>query len=409
MSRSSSETPSPEQPQNRTGVPQGHHLHALLTGGADALEQLLPGFADGLVEAGAVPVRLPTDMLWLNPRGWVRPFDRGYPMLSASRSLIEWRTRTLVRRNVGITILDRRNVIELQLSDDRRRVTGVTISAGDEPTSVEQLDADLVVDAAGRRSRLPDWLERLGFQRPAETRIDAHLSYATRIYRRPPRDAVWKAIYLHQPPDSARMGIMFPIEGHRWIVTLQGAGGDRPPTSDDGYAEFAASLRSPAIFEAISGAEPLTDAVVWANTANVRRHYDDVALPDRLLVGARTAVALQRPTLDGFTGRMQKAVAKVGDGAWMIATGDDLRFPDTTGLKPSRLTRLQHRYLDRALATATVDETVMDAVLQAFMLLAPPTVLFRPSIVARSLRLGGEPNTEPPTTVTSGGLTTAVA
>ena len=43
----------------------------------------------------------------------------------------------------------------------------------------------------------------------------------------------------------------------------------------------------------------------------------------------------------------------------MIATGDDLRFPGTTGPKPSRLTRFQHRYLDRALAAATVDETVM--------------------------------------------------
>jgi 2-polyprenyl-6-methoxyphenol hydroxylase-like FAD-dependent oxidoreductase len=161
-----------------------------------------------------------------------------------------------------------------------------------------------------------------------------------------------------------------------------------------------------------------------------------VHLPDRLLVvgdsacafnpvygqgmtvGAKTGVALdeqlerhrqKRPTLDGFTRRMQKAVAKVGQGPWMIATGDDLRFPDTTGPTPSRLTRFQHRYLDRALAAATVDETVMDAVLQAFMLLAPPTVLFRPSIVARALRFGGEPNTEPPTTATSEPLAAAVA
>jgi 2-polyprenyl-6-methoxyphenol hydroxylase-like FAD-dependent oxidoreductase len=427
----------PEQPQNRPGVPQGQHLHVLLTGGANALEELLPGFGDGLLEAGAVPVHLPTDMLWLNPRGWVRPFDPRYPMLSASRSLIEWQARTLVSRNAGITILDRRNVIELRLSDDRRRVTGVTISGGDEPTCVEQVDADLVVDAGGRRSRLPDWLDRLGFQRPAETRIDAHLSYATRIYRRPPIDAGWKAIYLQaQPPESSRMGILFPIEGDRWILTLQGAGDDRPPTSEDGFADFVASLRSPAIYEAISGAEPLTDAVGWANTANLRRHYDRAQLPDRLLavgdsacafnpvygqgmtIGAQTAVALheqlerhrrERPTLDGFTRQMQNAVAKVGEGAWMIAIGDDLRFPDTTGPKPSRLTRFQHRYLDRALAAATVDETVMDAVLQAFMLLAPPTVLFRPSIVARALRLGGEPNTEPPTTVTSEAMTAAVA
>jgi 2-polyprenyl-6-methoxyphenol hydroxylase-like FAD-dependent oxidoreductase len=427
----------PDQPQNRPGVPQGQHLHVLLTGGANALEQLLPGFADGLLGAGAVPVRLPTDMLWLNPRGWVRPFEPRYPMLSASRSLIEWHTRTLVRRNVGVTILDRRNVIELRLSDGRQRVVGVTISGGDESTSIEQLDADLVVDAAGRRSRLPDWLERLGFQRPVETRIDPHLSYATRIYHRPPIDSGWKAVYLQaRPPESSRMGILFPIEGDRWIVTLQGAGGDRPPTSEDGFAEFAASLRSPAIYEAISGAEPLTDAVGWASTANVRRHYDRVQLPDRLLVfgdsacafnpvygqgmtiGALTAVALheqlerhrrKRSSLDGVTRKMQKGVAKVGEGAWMIATGDDLRFPGTTGPKPSRLTRFQHRYLDRALAAATVDETVMDAVLQAFMLLAPPTVLFRSSIVARSLRLGDEPNTEPPMTVDSEAMTTAVA
>jgi 2-polyprenyl-6-methoxyphenol hydroxylase-like FAD-dependent oxidoreductase len=427
----------PEQPENRPGVPQGQHLHVLLTGGANALERLMPGFSDGLLEAGAIPVTLPTDMLWLNPRGWVRPFDPRYPMLSASRSLIEWHTRTLVSRNPGVTILDRRNVIELRLSDDRRRVTGVTISGGDDPTSIDDLDADLVVDATGRRSRLPERLDRLGFQRPAETRIDAHLSYATRIYRRPPVDAGWKAVYLQaRPPESSRMGILFPIEGDRWILTLQGAGGDRPPTSEDGFAEFAASLRSPAIHEAIAGAEPLTDAVAWANTANVRRHYDQVQLPDRLLVvgdsacafnpvygqgmtvGAQTAVALdeqlerhrqKRPTLDGFTKRMQKAVAKVGDGPWMIATGDDLRFPDTTGPKPSRVTRFQHRYLDRALAAATVDETVMDAVLQAFMLLAPPTVLFRPSIVSRALRFGGEPNTQPPPTATSETLTAAVA
>jgi hypothetical protein len=93
---------------------------------------------------------------------------------------------------------------------------------------------------------------------------------------------------------------------------------------------------------------------------------------------------------------MQKVVAKIGDPAWMIATGDDLRFPGTTGGQPSWMTRVQHRYLDRVLAAATVDESVMAAMLQAYMLLAPPTVLFRPGVVARALRRGGAPNTAPP-------------
>jgi hypothetical protein len=63
--------------------------------------------------------------------------------------------------------------------------------------------------------------------------------------------------------------------------------------------------------------------------------------------------------------------------------------------------RMQHRYLDRVLAAATVDETVMAALLQAFLLLAPPTVLFRPGIVSRAWRAGGAPNPEPPMELTT--------
>jgi 2-polyprenyl-6-methoxyphenol hydroxylase-like FAD-dependent oxidoreductase len=431
----------PDNPENRAGVPQGQHLHALLSGGAEALETLLPGFAAGLLEAGAIPVQFPTDMLWLNPMGWVRRFESPHRLLSASRPLIEWQTRRMVGRTRGIRLLDRHNVVDLRLSADRRRVTGVcvasTSSDPDDRITVEPLDADLVVDATGRRSRAPDWLERLGFHRPTETKIDAHLSYATRIYRRPAHDAGWSAIYLQaQPRESSRMGILFPIEGDRWIVTLQGAAGDRPPTTHDGFAAFAATLRSPVLAEAIRRADPLTEPIGWSNTANLRRHYDRIRMPDRFLavgdsacafnpvygqgmsVAAKTAVALdvrltahlrKRRTLDGFTTRMQKVVAEVGDAPWMIATGDDLRFPDTTGPTPSPLIRLQHRYLDRVIAASTVDGTVMAAMLQVFLLLSPPTVLFRQSVVGRALRRGGAPNLEPPPGLATLGERAAVA
>ena len=70
------------------------------------------------------------------------------------------------------------------------------------------------------------------------------------------------------------MGVMFPIEGDRWIVTLQGAGGDAPPTDDGGFVGFARSLRSPILHDAIRFAEPLSPAVAFANTANRRRHFE---------------------------------------------------------------------------------------------------------------------------------------
>ena len=47
----------PERPDHRAGAPQGRHVHALLTAGQQALEQLLPGFTDGIVAAGAVTRR----------------------------------------------------------------------------------------------------------------------------------------------------------------------------------------------------------------------------------------------------------------------------------------------------------------------------------------------------------------
>ena len=70
----------------------------------------------------------------------------------------------------------------------------------------------------------------------------------------------------------------------------------------------------------------------------------------------------------------------------MIATGDDLRLPSTTGASAGLATRVQHRYLDRVMTTATNDEVVAGALMDAFFLLAPPTSLFKPSIVRRVLR-----------------------
>src|SRR3954467_7907533 len=43
----------PDDPENRRGVPQGRHTHALLSRGAQVLEELFPGFLDELVAAGA--------------------------------------------------------------------------------------------------------------------------------------------------------------------------------------------------------------------------------------------------------------------------------------------------------------------------------------------------------------------
>jgi hypothetical protein len=114
-----------------------------------------------------------------------------------------------------------------------------------------------------------------------------------------------------------------------------------------------------------------------------------VALSERL-----AAHALTHRDLDGFARPMQRVVARCGRAAWMIATGDDLRLPTTKGAKANLAVRMQHHYLDRVLAAATRDVTVLDAMIDVFFLLARPESLFRPSIVARVMRSAGAVSTE---------------
>jgi hypothetical protein len=145
------------------------------------------------------------------------------------------------------------------------------------PEPTESIMADLVVDASGRRSHTPDWLAAAGYERPTESTVDAELAYATRIYRRTGGDDAggWKAVFLQaRPPHTRRMGVVFPIEGDRWMLTLAGTNGDVPPTDEEGFLEFARGLRAPTIADTIERLEPLSPIVGYRRTENRRRHYE---------------------------------------------------------------------------------------------------------------------------------------
>ncbi|HKE74059.1 MAG TPA: tryptophan 7-halogenase [Acidimicrobiales bacterium] len=407
----------PEMPAARSGIPQARHLHALQPGGLAALERLLPGLEDELVGLGAVRVGVPRDLLWLSAAGWMQPFaGRHRTMVSASRDLIEFAVRRRVLATRGISL--RSGVEVAGLAVDTHRVIGVDLRArGGRPGDrTERLAADLVVDASGRRSPAPDWLDAAGYGRPHETLIDAELGYASRIYRRTGEDVVpgFKAIFLQaRPPHTTRMGVGFPIEGERWMLTLAGTNADFPPTDEEGFAAFARSLRAPHIADAIAGMTPVSPIAGYRRTANRRRHYEDMRLPDGFVAlgdsacafnpvygqgmsaAALTAEAVERTLADhrarhqgrlvGATRPMQKAVAKANAGAWTVATGEDLRYPQTRGGSSSTADRLVRRYLDRVVAAAATDTVVQSAFYDVIALLAEPTSLLRPAMTLRVL------------------------
>jgi 2-polyprenyl-6-methoxyphenol hydroxylase-like FAD-dependent oxidoreductase len=405
----------PTTASNRPGVPQGDHLHVVLPAGQQAIDALLPGFADELVAAGAVTVDIPSDVLLLSAAGWIDRFPARHRLISATRALIEWCTRRRVLATPGVDVIDGAAIAGLIPGWDGRRVSGIHVDDPDgRSDSRAALRADLVVDATGRRSRLPEWLDRLGFERPKETRIDASMSYASRLYRRPPGDRDWKAAFIQaKPPATGRMAVLIEVEADRLLLTVQGVAGDQPPHDETGFVDFVRSLRSPVIHETIRDAEPLSPIVGFADTVNRRRHYERLRRwPERLIaigdsacsfnpvygqgvaVAAMTAVRLDRAlarrrrNLDGLASAFRREVAGAGAAAWTIATTEDLRYPTTTGAKPTLTTRLQHGYVDRLMDAATTDEAALAAMTDVAYLVARPESLFTPRMIWRAFRPG---------------------
>ena len=186
----------PLGPEFRPGVPQSRHVHALFVRGRILLERLFPGFGAELAAAGAERLEWPADILWYGPFGWGGRARLGLVTYSSGRELLEWIVRRRLARDARVEFVDGHQVVEL-VGDRAGGVEGVVLrrhggrESLDAPTIVVR--ADLVVDASGRDSRAPRWLQLLGFQAPAETVVNAFLGYASRYYHRPPGEArPWK-------------------------------------------------------------------------------------------------------------------------------------------------------------------------------------------------------------------------
>ncbi len=142
----------------------------------------------------------------------------------------------------NVHILDGCSVTRLSMNDEH--ITGVVLRHRSGERREDELAANLVVDASGRGSRAPQWLASLGYSQVEETSVTIDVGYASRIYRCPdqlPTD--WKVlIVLGTPPDNKRAGVIFPIQGGYWMVTLAGWLRDHPPDDDAGFLEYARSL-----------------------------------------------------------------------------------------------------------------------------------------------------------------------
>jgi 2-polyprenyl-6-methoxyphenol hydroxylase-like FAD-dependent oxidoreductase len=171
----------PASGEHRKGVPHGRHVHGLHPRGREILDELFPGFTDATVAAGGVVCDVLADIR-VHLSGYaLRKERQDLPTMFTSRPFLEGQVRARVRALPNVRFLEGCTVTGLMAAQDRRRITGVRVDGpAGTPGTVE---ADLVVDATGRGSRTLARLAELGYQAPAEERIEVRLGYATRHYR----------------------------------------------------------------------------------------------------------------------------------------------------------------------------------------------------------------------------------
>lgn len=342
----------------RRCIPQGHHIHLLLTTGFRALNDLFPGFDAELLAAGALRFEVGQELRFRRRGGLKQAFDGDLSTVAVSRPTLEALVRRRVAALPNVQIRERSTVARLHV--EGARVSAVELESG------ERHPAALVIEAAGRGSRVSQWLVELGWPSPRSTQIGLGLAYASRFVRLADDPARrWKMLYVGPGADTwTRGGAIMQVEGDRAIVTLAGYCRDHPPLDDEGFDAFATSL-GPEFHATLRAAEPLTKAYRF-NVPTMQRHHFEaqrkhlvglLAVGDSLCMldpayGQGMSVAAEEVRLlrallrrgtpfDLLARPFYRGAKSIIDRAWIPTLIENFRRPGIEGKRPFGLGILQ--------------------------------------------------------------------
>ncbi len=391
----------------RKGAPHTRHAHGLHARGHLILEELFPDFTEELVAAGA-PVGDLGEMRWYFNARRMQKVHTGLVSVTPTRPVLEYHVRERVAAIPNVTYLQRHDILGLMSTQDGSRVIGARVRSRDAIGIEQELIADVVVDATGRGSRTPVWLQELGYERPVEEKVKIGLAYTTRFYKRPA--GVFEDTWSINPVASPQhpRGAFFGLSTKdTCILSLTGILGDHPPIDPEGFVEFARSLPVPDVYEGIKDAEPIDDPTSFGFPASVRRRYERLKrFPNGLLVlgdavcsfnpvygqgmsvAALEAMALREHLRKGAPvdpAAFLRDVGKAVDNPWEVAAGGDLAFPGVEGKRPLKVS-IGNAYMGRYQYAVSKDAELANGYMRVAGLMDPPTALMRPSVMLRVLR-----------------------
>lgn len=392
----------------RRGVPQSGQAHIPLARCTEILEELFPGILDELLHRG-VPTWDDGDLSRLcikylghqSIQHGTLPKTVANSLYFPSRPLLEHQVRRRLTAIPNVTVLDGHTVLGLTATEAGDRVTGVRVGAG---RTEQELDAELVVDATGRGSRTPVFLDALGYRRPPEDELVIRLTYASQSLRFRPGALPEDLILIGPEPGRPTTFACTAQEDGTVMVLVSGMTGTQPPGTREELIAFAAPFAPPHALAAWAAAEPLGEVTRYRIPSSRWRRYDRMRrFPRGLLVvgdamcsvnpiygqgmtvAAMEALVLRDCLTRGDQDRPQRffrAAAKKVRVAWQTAVGSDLALPEVEGPRPVSM-RLTNAYLDWVMTAAETDRLVSGQLARLTGMIDPPSRLLRPAFVAR--------------------------
>jgi 2-polyprenyl-6-methoxyphenol hydroxylase-like FAD-dependent oxidoreductase len=410
----------PDTAAHRTAVPQGRHLHLLMARGAAEFGALFPGLLDDMVAAGVPILRDTPDCIHFGAAGHAlgipNNLRESFTTYVPSRPHLEWQIRrhTTALPNVDIV---RRTVLSPRFDTARQRVTGVLLESADQsgedavgaPPACrgEFVAADLVVDAAGRGTRLPVWLQEWGFERPAEETIDVGIHYATHQLRIP-AGLIEEKVVVAGASRAHLVGLgMLCYEDGTWVLTTYGVAGVDPPRDFAEMRTAAAELLPERFAAALERAEPIGEVFFHRYPTSRWRRYDKlerfpagiVPLGDAVvsfnptygqgmtmtsLQAGHLRAALESPNPD-LAGELSRATAKTTYPVWTMTAVGDFVLHNASGPRP-RWYKPVGALFDQFLGAAETDPVLAEWFLRRFSLLDSLWMVPPASIVGRTIR-----------------------
>ncbi len=398
----------PSTPVNRAGVPQGRHVHLLMARGAVEFEALFPSLLDDMVAAGVPKLENRPDCIYFGAAGHVlgvgETLRDAFTAYVPSRPHLEWQIRRRATDLANVEIVQR-SVREPRFDADAAQVTGVLLDSND-IANPEFVPADLVVDAAGRGSRLPVWLEQWGYQRPREEVVDVGIGYASHQFRLPEGLFRERVIVAGASRAQPRGLGMLGYEDGSWVITTFGVAKVAPPQSFPEMLNLAEQLLPDRLSGALAHAEPVGEVAFHRFPTSRWRRYDKLDRFPAGIVPLGDAVASFDPTFgQGMTmtslqaGHLRRALANGQDLApavnratakttypvWTMNAIGDLNFHHAAGHPPWWYGPVGNLF-DQFLGAAETDPVLAEWFLRRFSLLDSLYMVPTPPLVVRAIR-----------------------